>query len=29
MAPCRRGPSSPEAMGKDLEGAIIAMKAKD
>ena len=28
-APCRRGPSSPEAMGKDLGGAIIAMKAKD
>ena len=28
-APCRRGPSSPEAMEEDLGGDIIAMKAKD
>ena len=29
LAPCRRGPSSPEAMEEDLGGAIITMKAKD
>ena len=29
LAPCRRGPSSPEAMEEDPGGAIIAMKAKD
>ena len=29
LAPCRRGPSSPEAMEEDLGGAIISMKAKD
>ena len=28
-APCRRGPSSPEAMEEDPGGGIIAMKAKD
>ena len=29
LAPCRRGPSSSEAMEEDIGGAIIAMKAKD
>ena len=29
LAPCRRGPSSPEGMEEDPRGAIIVMKAKD